>query len=675
MRWVTRHLPFWHHQPPLKLSARRLVIMAMDRPVSIPEMESMIYAELQNDGEAALAGLREGIEYLREKRFYKRDGANLFVATLRAVCTYNPTLGIEFGNSMIDEIPDSRAVRTMVTHLNRQGLVEDSLEMLRRYPRDGWSEEIGKVLKKRLFGPPPENESIGDAPWLFEMKEDARLEETPTFFQHPFTEIETELRNGFSPRFELTGTLLIRVEEPYSAALVSFTFFDANDVEITGIEPSGLVRSRTVGWYSYLKQDGETGEFCIQFEPPVGTRRLTLGFRTWKAESEISIAGGVVIQPSKLDAFQQDVVQFTKDVKRAASDSIIFVFSGTTFVQDLRANRPIRLTREFLSRDIPVIFNYHRWKWSDEWPPYQGDLLLQIPIDVTQTMLGDIAEMDFGGKNKIFIVSYPHPSISKVLNRFRLNGWMTIYDARDEWEEFEKVGQAKWYRTYHERYITRNCDHVTAVSKPLADKLDGFEPFNPVIVVPNALSPHFLSAGYRWKGSKMTKIGYFGHLTESWFDWESLISIAQSRPNYQFEIIGHSAPEFDSLPENIILMGPKNHPEINEIAAEWKVAIIPFKIGPLADGVDPIKIYEYMALGLPTVSFRMPQIKSYPYTITVSNIEDFCHALDEYVSFRPRKEKLTTWLAENRWQDRVDVFLTLGTSAAEDNLTGTGVSE
>ena len=70
---------------------------------------------------------------------------------------------------------------------------------------------------------------------------------------------------------------------------------------------------------------------------------------------------------------------------------------------------------------------------------------------------------------------------------------MNIYDARDDWEEFEKVGQAKWYSSSNEKYIVRNCDHVTAVSWPLAKKLDAYEPIENVGVVPNALSPNFLS--------------------------------------------------------------------------------------------------------------------------------------------------------------------------------------
>ena len=108
-----------------------------------------------------------------------------------------------------------------------------------------------------------------------------------------------------------------------------------------------------------------------------------------------------------------------------------------------------------------------------------------------------------------------------------------------------------------------------------------------------------------------------------------MIEIANKRPKYEFEIIGHSEPEDLIVPANIKILGPKIHSEINEIASSWSVAIIPFKMGPLADGVDPIKIYEYMALELPTVSFRMPQIDSYPCTITVNTVDDFCSTISE----------------------------------------------
>ena len=208
---------------------------------------------------------------------------------------------------------------------------------------------------------------------------------------------------------------------------------------------------------------------------------------------------------------------------------------------------------------------------------------------------------------------------------------------------------------------------------PLAEKLNQYEPHNIVKVVPNALSPNFLSRNYRWKGSaKNNKVGYFGHLTSSWFDWDSLIEIANARPDYHFEIIGHSAPEDLALPSNIDLMGPKTHPEINEIAAEWNVAIIPFKTGPLADAVDPIKIYEYMALDLPTVSFTMPQIDDYPSTLTVESVDEFCFALDEYIRYRPKKGSLKKWLETNQWSNRIDDFINLSSEKRDDGISSLG---
>ena len=133
----------------------------------------------------------------------------------------------------------------------------------------------------------------------------------------------------------------------------------------------------------------------------------------------------------------------------------------------------------------------------------------------------------------------------------------------------------------------------------------------------NGLNEDFVQKSYKNKPDNKT-IGYFGHLTGS---WESLIQVAKHRPNYYFEIIGHSEPKSLNLPSNVSILGPKNHLEINEIASNWSVAIIPFKVSKLSDAVDPIKIYEYLALNLPVVSFKMPQIENYPNTLIANNVE------------------------------------------------------
>ena len=658
MKRILQLLPFYRHQPPIALPLRRFAMMAMQRPVDLVEIESQLKEKIKKNPEQVLSQLPTTISYLRKKRFLRRDASNLFVASIRAACSFDSELGLHFGHSMIQDMPDNRAIRTMVTYLNRLDRPEESLKLLDLCRPSSWKNEMSGLLNVRIHGPPPELETDSKSPWIFQIDKPIELTTNSKYIQYPMP-INSNSVDGIRRSFDLVGTISGNINEAPNSTLASFLFFDQDGDEIRGVEPGGLYRSKTVGWYSYLNHNSETGAFNVEFEPPNGTAKIVVGLRLWNTKKKMVINQDVDIRPSSIEEFNRDLQRFLVDVSQSEAEEIVFMFSGTTFVQELRANRPIRLTRDLLSRKTPVIFNYHRWRRTEEIPPYQGDLLLQVPIDITQKILGDIAKFNLGDKKKIFIVSYPHPIIPKILNRFRVNGWITIYDARDEWEEFEKVGQAKWYKTSNEKYIVHNVDHVTAVSWPLAKKLDAFNPSKPVDVVPNALSPHFLSTGYKWKGDKQTRIGYFGHLTDSWFDWESLKKIAIKRPKYQFEIIGHSEPEDLVVPENIHILGPKNHAEINEIAAKWAVAIIPFKMGPLADGVDPIKIYEYMALELPTVSFRMPQIDNYPSTITVENVEDFCAALDEFSNYRPRRGSLKAWLQSNRWEDRVDHFLNL----------------
>jgi hypothetical protein len=152
-------------------------------------------------------------------------------------------------------------------------------------------------------------------------------------------------------------------------------------------------------------------------------------------------------------------------------------------------------------------------------------------------------------------------------------------------------------------------------------------------------------------------VGYFGHLSGAWFDWEALQEVARARPQLRFEIIGHSAPPGLNLPANIVLLGPKPWSQLHEYAARWSAAIIPFRMGRLADGVDPIKIYEYLSLQLPVVSFRMPQIESYPCTWTAGSVDEFCRALDQACQSWPDPVVLAQFLALNTWEVRAEQLL------------------
>ncbi len=370
---------------------------------------------------------------------------------------------------------------------------------------------------------------------------------------------------------------------------------------------------------------------------------------------------------SQLDANRE---RFVADIETKNPATLVFIFSGTTYVQDVRANRPIRLAREFRKLGAAVIFSFYRWKPDDHVPSYDDDLLYQTPIDYTMSHLDELARLHPIASKRLFVLGFPYPEMSAALDRVNATGFSTIYDCRDDWELFAQNGQAVWYTDEAEAFALTNSDMSCCVSHPLVSKMQSIAPRARVELSPNAYDPQFRASDYhRDRRDVQTTppiVGYFGHLSAAWFNWPALCSIARHRPDYEFEIIGHSQPDDLRLPANVTLLGPKNHAEICSIANRWSTAIIPFKIGPLADGVDPIKIYEYLALGLPTVSFRMPQIVEYPYTTTVGTVPAFARALDAAIKTECDTSVIDEFLTANTWRLRAQQMLDWASEFRDD---------
>ncbi|AZT84502.1 methyltransferase [Marinobacter sp. NP-4(2019)] len=340
------------------------------------------------------------------------------------------------------------------------------------------------------------------------------------------------------------------------------------------------------------------------------------------------------------------------------SGPLVFLFSGTTYIQGTRGNRPIRQTEALLRLGASVFFSYHRSRYTEALPDYSTEGLVQAPVDITLQLLDDIAFEELGDTKKLYIISYPYPGIEKSIATFRKNGWTVLYDCRDDWEEFSKVGMARWFDADVENTLVRGTDATVCVSQPLVAKMSALSPGSRVELMPNAVEADFLPGDYEHRPERDPKIvGYFGHLAGAWFDWEAFSEIAERCSAYRFEIIGHSAPHGLTLPDNVELLGPKPWNQLYQFAGRWSAAIIPFKMGPLADGVDPIKIYEYLSFGLPVVSFQMPQINDYPATRTVSSVQEFCCALVEVCESAPDKAHIVEFLKRNTWEVRATELL------------------
>ena len=357
----------------------------------------------------------------------------------------------------------------------------------------------------------------------------------------------------------------------------------------------------------------------------------------------------------------------TNEVQGNPQGRVFVFFSGTTFTES-EGQRPTRLARELARRGVPVLFCYWRWKTAE--PPQVAKFphVFCLPIDeLLKNFVSLLRDSRITGLKRALMMEFPHPALFEVVNYANAFGWSTIYDAIDDWEEFHRCGQAFWYDRDFETYLMSNAGLATVTCEELRGKLAADDPAR-CRLLPNAYEdwegPIFAeppSAAENEKakesaGGKIT-IGYFGHLTSSWFDWPLVVEAAKDHPQWIFRIIGYGLDRKIDLPPNIVHLGKVEHDRLPALAKSWDVAMIPFKPSRLSAAVDPIKIYEYIALGLPTVVTGMPHLASYPGVYTAETGRQFAAAVAEAARHPLDEAEAREFLGRNRWANRIDELL------------------
>lgn len=303
-----------------------------------------------------------------------------------------------------------------------------------------------------------------------------------------------------------------------------------------------------------------------------------------------------------------------------------------------------------------------------DFQPQISDNLVQVPRDDFQFLL-DLLLRKRTARNSIF-VSSSFPSINSITaaKRLKATGWTIIYEARDDMEEFKRVGYSKWYEPQLERQMLRVADQVVSVSSALDEKLVSLWPvLEHHTVIPNGVNSHVIESSKQLRSIETMRarnesrtVGYVGHLTPSWFDWELLISAAKNNPDVEFEIVGHGKPDGLVLPANINYLGPKSHEELPPIVATWKCGLIPFKDLPLTRSVDPNKIYEYFAWGLRCLTAPMGLVHKYPSTWVHESEKQFNDSLAEILDSDITPDELQAleeFLGSASWDHRAQEMM------------------
>jgi glycosyltransferase involved in cell wall biosynthesis len=263
--------------------------------------------------------------------------------------------------------------------------------------------------------------------------------------------------------------------------------------------------------------------------------------------------------------------------------------------------------------------------------------------------------------NRLYLCTLPAAGMKDVLRPLRAAGYHIHYDIMDDWEEFHRGGEAHWYSAEVERDMVVLADTVSAVSDKLAQKFRRLRP--DVAVVRNGYQPsalaceQFIAAHAPLERPKV--VGYFGHFSDAWFDWDTLFYAARKRPELQFELIGYGLSErarvrLNGFP-NIRFEGLVPQNNLHRYAQKWWAGMIPFRPSAVSIAVDPLKIYEYLHFGLSTVVTGISGIADYPMVHYAEDRESFVLALDQLPD-RPSEQSLSEvaeFLKACVWEERL----------------------
>lgn len=263
-----------------------------------------------------------------------------------------------------------------------------------------------------------------------------------------------------------------------------------------------------------------------------------------------------------------------------------------------------------------------------------------------------------GMAQPIFFTSFPNAA--ELLGEFGEK--LVVYLCEDEYAEMPRVYRA-YVREMEERLLER-ADLVFVTSRALREAKS--RPGAPAILLPQGVDfDHFHSARTQraaapaeFDGLPRPIIGFVG-LLASWVNLEWISAVARAFPQASVVLIGPERTDTGVLRalRNVHLFGPRAYRDLPAFLAHFDVGLIPFRQCELTRYVNPLKLLEYMAAGLPVVSTPLPDVQAWGDLVFCADTVDafVTQVADALRSRSPEQEQRRIHTARrNSWESRAE---------------------
>ncbi|MGE3509091.1 MAG: glycosyltransferase family 9 protein [Vicinamibacterales bacterium] len=223
-----------------------------------------------------------------------------------------------------------------------------------------------------------------------------------------------------------------------------------------------------------------------------------------------------------------------------------------------------------------------------------------------------------------------HPSAAPLAATVRSRA--RVHYAVDESTAFPNLSPAEreQLRAFEEQLI-RSADVVLGISPRLVARLGARHPrtyLQPSGAAVEAFAPGRLAAleGHPDLVSlPAPRLGVIGQIDER-VNQPLVVTLARSRRDWQFVLVGRVKPGVDVstlLAEpNIHLIGYIAYEQLPSVMRELDVGLVPYVLNDLTQSCSPLKVYEYLAAGLPVVSSPLDGLGDCRHVVSVASSAD-----------------------------------------------------
>ena len=265
------------------------------------------------------------------------------------------------------------------------------------------------------------------------------------------------------------------------------------------------------------------------------------------------------------------------------------------------------------------------------------------------------------------IVWFYHPNMVDLVNEIP-SACLLLYHITDEYSSFDLTPTSRRRIEEKEQKMMAQVDAVIVVSQKL---YEAKRPFNAnTYLVPNGVNYQAYADALAdplvpddLQVIKSPRLGYSGVIRDK-LNLDMLKELAQENPEWSLVFLGHSHVSkkmetwraLKAMP-NVHYLGPVEWSQVPHYVKGFDVGLMPYVQDGETEHMSPLKLYDYLAAGLPIASMDIPAAREFsPYIHLADSPRHFTQAVRAALADTTpeRHQARRNIAAQHTWETRVE---------------------